>query len=50
MTSLTYFAWMVEYRPMSANLMHCTRRVKLTFLERLVVFDLQASVKQDRMK
>jgi len=40
MTSLTYFVRMVEYRPMSANLMRRTRRANLTFFERLDVFDL----------
>ena len=40
MTALTYFVWMVEYRPMPANEMLRTRRAKLTFFERLDVFDL----------
>ena len=31
---------MVEYRPMLTNLMRRTRRAKLTFLERLDIFDL----------
>jgi hypothetical protein len=34
---------MVEYRPMSANLMRRTRRAKLTFPEWLDVFDLPIS-------
>jgi len=31
---------MVEYRPMLTNLMRRARRAKLTFCERLDVFDL----------
>jgi hypothetical protein len=38
---------MVEYRPMSANLMRRARRAKLTFLEWSDVFDLHEGALHD---